>query len=142
MCVKINNPIIQNHFPEIKSAVIEKFHYHSNKMKYIYRLLKTENHFSIEECLCQCMRLEQSFREKFLDIISHTAVILLKKEFILKCGKITQYQLNAYKTMYITMDNIDLIMHTYEPDYDEVEQESLNKNSTSLNRSMISGWIL
>lgn len=141
MHVKSINRIHENQFPESKSAVIEKYQYHSDKMKQLYRILNTENPLSIEECLRQCMELEQSFREKFLDLISHTAVILLKKEFILKCDGNTQHELNAYKTMYITMDNIDLILHTYEPDYDEVEQE-LNKNSTDLNRSTTSGRIL
>lgn len=141
MHVKSINQIVKNNFTENKAAVIKKYQYHNDKMKHLYCMLKTENYLSIEECLCHCMGLEESFREKFLDIISHTAVVLLKREFILKRSDITQYELNAYKTIYITMDNIDLILHTYESDYDEVEQES-NNNLMDLNQSMISGRIL
>jgi hypothetical protein len=140
MHVKSINRIVKNNFTENKAAVINKYQYHNDKMNRLYRMLETENHLSIDECLCHCMGLEESFREKFLDIINHTAVILLKREFILERGEITQYELNAYKTMYITMDNVDLILHTYEPDYNEVEQES-NNNLTGFNQSMISGRV-
>lgn len=92
-------------------------------MKYLNHVLQTENPKSIEELLCQCIRLKQSLKEKYLDLISQTAVTLLKNEIFFEHSQMTQHELNAHKTMYITMDCIDLIVSTYEPDYYEVCQE-------------------
>jgi len=112
---------------ENNSSFIEKYHYHEEKMKYLYHVLQTENPKSIEELLRQCMRLKQSLKEKCLDLVSQTAVTLLKKEIFFEHSQMTQHELNAHKTMYIAMDCIDLIMSTYEPDHYEVCQE-LYKN--------------
>ncbi|XP_015364671.1 PREDICTED: uncharacterized protein LOC107162332 [Diuraphis noxia] len=106
---------------------IKKYHYHDEKMEYLNHVLQTENTKSIEELLCQCMLLKESLKEKYLDLISQTAVTLLKNEIFFERSLITQHELNAHKTMYITMDCIDLIMSTYEPDHYEVCQE-LYKN--------------
>lgn len=92
-------------------------------MKYLYHTLQTEDTKDIEELLYQCMQLKQSLKEKCLDLISQTAVTLLKKEIFFEHSQMTQHELNAHKTMYITMDCIDLILSTYEPDHYEVCQE-------------------
>ncbi|XP_025202638.1 uncharacterized protein LOC112599790 [Melanaphis sacchari] len=128
LCTKSTNKNHQNAFLEDKSTFIEKYHYHDEKMKYLYHILQTENSKSIEELLNQCMQLKQSLKEKYLDIISQTAVILLKKEIIFEHNQMNQHELNAHKIMYITMNCIDLIMNTYEFDHNEVCQE-LYKNS-------------
>jgi len=95
-------------------------------------MTRTEKPLSVEELLYQCMRLEQSFREKFLDVISQTAVTLLKETVIFESGRTNQHELNAFKTMYVAMDCIDLTLNAYEPDYDEVLQE-LNTKLTNKN---------
>lgn len=120
--------IRQNVFLDSKSFITDKYQYHDEKMKHLYHILQTENPKSIEELLDQCIRLKESYKEKYLDLISQTAVTLLKKEMFNDYDLMTQYELNAHKTMYITMDCIDLILNTYKSDHDEVCQE-LNKNS-------------
>jgi len=101
-------------------------------MNYLYRITRTEKRLSVDELLCQCMRLEQSFREKFLDVISRTAVTLLKVNAVFGSGRTNPHELNALKTMYVAIDCIDLTMNAYEPDYDEVIHE-LNTESTNKN---------
>jgi len=92
-------------------------------MKYLYHILQTEGTKDIEELLYQSMQLKQSLKEKCLDLISQTAVTLLKQDIFFEPSQMTQHELNTHKTMYITMDCIDLIMNTYEPDHYEVCQE-------------------
>lgn len=111
----------------VQDSFLEKYQYHDVKMNYLYHILKMEKPFGIDELLYQCMLLEQSFREKYLDLISQTAVTLLKRELFFEHDQMTQRELNASKTMYMAIDCIDLIMSTYEPDFDEVCKE-LNEN--------------
>ncbi|XP_026807747.1 uncharacterized protein LOC113550231 [Rhopalosiphum maidis] len=113
----------QNVILEEKLSFIEKYHYHDEKMTYLYHTLQTENSKSIEELLYQCMRLKESLKEKCLNLISQTAVTLLKKEIVFEHSQMNHHELNAHKIMYITMDCIDLIISTYEFDHDEVCQE-------------------
>lgn len=131
LCGKLANIIIQNVFPKNESFNVEKYQYHDDKMKQLYNILQTKATISIDELFYQCMRLEQSFREKYFDLISQTAVILLKREMIFEYDhliKQSQHELHAHKTMYVAMDSIDLLMHTYEPDYNEVCHDYLKKN--------------
>lgn len=100
-------------------------------MAYLYRSLQIKDNnnqnMSIDELLVQCMALEQSFREKSLRSISQTAAVLLKKEIILGHEQMTPRELNAHKSMYVAMDCVDLIMDTYEPDYNEACQVETKK---------------
>lgn len=116
-----------------QNALLEKYQYHDVKMKYLYHVLQTDRPLSIDALFHQCMRLEQSFREKYLDIISQTAVTLLKKEIIPEHDQMTQRELNACKFMYAAIDCIDLIMNTCEPDFDEVCKET-NQHIIEKNR--------
>lgn len=131
LCSKLANTIIQKVFPQNELFSVEKYQYHDEKMKQLYNILQTEEAITIDELFYQCMRLEHSFREKYLDLISQTAVILLKREMIFEqdhMNKQSQYELHAHKTIYVALDNIDLLMNTYEPDYNEVCQDNLKKN--------------
>lgn len=94
-------------------------------MKDLYRVTRTEKPLDINELLSQCMRLERSFREKFLNAISRTAVTLVNENIFYESGgHVNRYELkNAYKTMYVAIDCIDLMLNAYKPDYDEVLQE-------------------
>lgn len=117
----------------VQNALLEKYQHHDVKMKYLYRILQTDKPLSIDALFYRCMQLEQSFRETFLSSISQTAVTLLKKEIIPEHDQMTRRELNASKVMYIAIDCIDLIMNTYEPDFDEVCKET-NKNLKEKNR--------
>lgn len=118
---------------DIQNALLEKYQFNDVKMKYLYRKLQTDRPLSIDALFYRCMQLEQSFREKFLSLISQTAVTLLKKEIIFEHDQMTQRELNASKVMYIAIDCIDLIMNTYELDFDEVCKET-NKDIKQKNR--------
>jgi len=120
------NEDCENAFLENNSSFIKKYHYHDEKMKHLYHILQSEDTKGIEGLLYQCMQLKQSLKEKCLDLISHTAVTLLKKDIFFEHSQMTQHELNAHKTMYITMDCIDLILSTYKPDHYEVCQELYN----------------
>lgn len=116
---------------------IGKYQTHKNKMMCLYRVLQTDKRFSIDELLWRCMQLEQSFRELFVDLISHTAVALLKKKVVFGHSQTTLYELNAHKTMYIALDCIDLIINTYEPDYDKAcQQLKLNASRKNVSKRM------
>jgi len=125
---KSTNTDRQNVLLENKSSLIEKYHYHDEKMKYLNHILQTENPKSIDELFYQCMQLKQSLKEKCLNSISQTAVSLLKNEMFFEHNQMTKHELNAHKTLYITMDCIDLIVNTYESDFYEVCKE-LHKNT-------------
>lgn len=112
-------------------------------MKHLYRIFKSKNFLSIDELLCLCMQLDKLFREKFVDLISQTAVVLLRKEIIFNYGQMTQRELNTHKTMSVAMDCIDLIMYTYEPDYNEAclhFNNSMDQNFQNL--TILSGTYL
>ncbi|XP_029342358.1 MYCBP-associated protein-like [Acyrthosiphon pisum] len=133
----------ENVFLENNSSFIKKYHYHDEKMKYLYHILQTEDTKDIEELLNQCMQLKQSLKEKCLDLISQTAVTLLKKEIFFEHSQMSQHELNAHKTMYITMDCIDLILSTYEPDHYEVCQELYSKfGENKLKSVKFSGYLI
>lgn len=126
-CSKLAKTIVHNAFSEsYKSYPVEKYYYHIDKMNYLYILLHKDKLLSIEELLYQCMRLEQKCKEKYLNLISQTSVILLKNENIFEYEQMSRHELNAHKTMYIALDCIDLLMNTYEPDYDEACQKLKN----------------
>lgn len=108
-------------------------------MAYLYRSLKIKESnnqiLSIDELLVKCMALEQSLREKSLRSISQTAAVLLKKEIIFGYEQMTPRELNAHKSMYVAMDCIDLLMDTYEPDYEEACQVEMKKQWAVHNQS-------
>lgn len=136
MCSKLTNRIVQRLFPVSKSVPVERYQFHEGKMKYLYRKLQVEKPLSIDELSSQCMQLEQSVRDEFLDLIGQTAVTLLKKEVITGHNGMTRRKLFANKTMFVALDFIDLILNTYESDYDEaclqLEQNVSGKNSPKL----------
>lgn len=103
-------------------------------MNYLYRVTQTEKPLSIDELFSQCMRLEKSFREKYLDVISRTAVTLLNKDILPENDRMNQHELHAYKTMYVAVDCIDLLLSTYEPDFNEVLQEENIKLTNKIRR--------
>lgn len=113
---------------DVKNTLVDKYQYHDVKMKCLYRILQTDRPLDIDALLYQCMQLEQSVREAFLNVISQTAITLLKKEIIFEHDQMTQREMNASKVMYIAIDCIDLIMNTFEPDFDEVCKESIKNH--------------
>lgn len=144
LCSKLTNKIVKNVFCD--SLFVDRYYYNDDKMNYLYRAMQSKKSLSIDELLCQCMQLEESFRENYLNLISRTAVTLLKKEVVPNHDKMTNRELNAHKTVLVAMDCIDLLLSTYEPDYDEACQKInsylMNPNLQNTTNSSGSGRYL
>lgn len=128
MCSKLITAIVQNVLGRNRG----RYRVDENRMNNLCRSLGRERPAAtIDDLLDQCVQLERSRREHMLDVISQTAAVLLYED-VVSLGSMTPRQLNAHKSMYVAMDCIDLLLYTFEPDFDdEVDRRRNNRQSDS-----------
>lgn len=132
MCRKLITAIIQNVLGRNRG----RYRVDANRMNSLCRSLGKERPAAtVDDLLDQCVRLERSRREHMLDVISQTAVALLYED-VISLGSMTPRQLNAHKSMYVAMDCIDLLLYTFEPDYDDEVDRHWNNRQSDLNMQL------